>query len=67
MVNRTALWSMVDSRRWHPERLIRAAEPGSSPRVGEKSGELRVVLIEGFGGRFDSEARPVAVKGERRW
>jgi hypothetical protein len=46
--------------------LIGAAEPGSSPRVGEKREELRGVLTEGFGGRFDGEARPVAVKGERR-
>jgi hypothetical protein len=45
--------------------LTGAAEPGSSPRVGEKGEELRGVLTEGFGGRFDSEARSAAVKGER--
>jgi hypothetical protein len=42
--------------------LAGAAEPGSSPRVGEKGEELRGVLTEGFGGQFDSEARPAAVK-----
>jgi hypothetical protein len=46
--------------------LAGAAEPGSSPRVGEKGEELRGVLTEGFGGRFDGEVRPAAVKGERR-
>jgi hypothetical protein len=46
--------------------LTGAAEPRSSPRVGEKGEKLRGVLTEGFGGRFDGEARPVAVKGERR-
>jgi hypothetical protein len=64
MVNRAALRSMVDLRRWHPERLTSAAEPGSSPRVGEKCGELQGVLTEGFGGRLDGEARPAAVMGE---
>ncbi len=44
--------------------LAGATEPGSSPRVGENGEELRGVLTEGFGGRFDSEARPAAVKGE---
>jgi hypothetical protein len=53
----------VLTRAW----LTGAAEPGSSPRVGEKGEELRGVLTEGFGGRFDGEARPAAVKGERRW
>jgi hypothetical protein len=71
MVNRATLRSTVESRRWRPERLTEArltgaVEPGSSPRVREKRGELRGVLTEGFGGRFDGEARPVAVKGERR-
>jgi hypothetical protein len=47
--------------------LASAAEPRSSPRVGEKGEELRGVLTEGFGGRFDGEARPAAVKGERWW
>jgi hypothetical protein len=47
--------------------LVGAAEPGSSPRVGEKGEEHRGVLTEGFGGRSDDEARPAAVKGERRW
>jgi hypothetical protein len=46
--------------------LAGAMEPGSSPRVGENGEELRGVLTEGFGGRFDGEARTVAVKGERR-
>jgi hypothetical protein len=46
--------------------LAGAAEPGSSPRVGENGEELRGVLTEGFGGRFDGEARSAAVKGERR-
>jgi hypothetical protein len=64
-------WSTVDSRpgpggalagAW----LTDAAEPGSSPWDGEKGEELRGVLTEGFGGRFDGEARPAAVKGERR-
>jgi hypothetical protein len=45
--------------------LVGAAEPGSSPRVGEKGEELRGVLTEGFDGRFDGEARPAAVKSER--
>jgi hypothetical protein len=74
MVNRAALRSTVDSRRWHPERLARAwlagaADPGSSPWVGKKRGELRGggVLTEGFGGWFDGEMRPAAVKGERWW
>jgi hypothetical protein len=47
--------------------LAGTAVPGSSPRVGEKGEELRGVLTEGFGGRFDGEARPATVKGERRW
>jgi hypothetical protein len=42
--------------------LASAAELGSSPRVGEKGEQLRGVLTEGFGGRFDGEARPAAVK-----
>jgi hypothetical protein len=46
--------------------LAGAAEPGSSPRVGKKGEELRGVLTEGFGGRFDGEARPAAVMGERQ-
>jgi hypothetical protein len=47
--------------------LTGAAEPGSSLWVGEKGEELRGVLTEGFGGRFDGEARPAAVKlGEGR-
>jgi hypothetical protein len=47
-------------------RLASAAESGGSPRVGENREELRGVLTEGFGGRIDGEARPAAVKGERR-
>jgi hypothetical protein len=47
-------------------RLAGAAEPGGSPRVGENGEELRGVLTEGFGGRIDGEARPTAMKGERR-
>jgi hypothetical protein len=71
MVNRAALRSTVDSRRWHPERLARAwlagaAEPGSTPRIGEKRGELQGVLTKGFGGRLDGEARPATEKGEWR-
>jgi hypothetical protein len=46
--------------------LAGAAEPGSSPRVGETGEELRGLLTEGFGGRFDGEARMAAVKGEWR-
>jgi hypothetical protein len=46
--------------------LAGAAEPGSSPWVGEKGEELRGLLTKGFGGRFDSEVRPAVVKGERR-
>jgi hypothetical protein len=46
--------------------LAGAAEPEGSPRVGENGEELRGVLTEGFGGRIDGEARPAAVKGERR-
>jgi hypothetical protein len=42
--------------------LASAAEPGSSPRVGEKGEELWGVLTEGFGGRFDGEVRPTAVE-----
>jgi hypothetical protein len=66
-VNRAALRSTVDSRQWRPERLAGAAEPGSSLRVGEKGEELYGggVLTEGFGGRFNDEARPVIVKGEQ--
>jgi hypothetical protein len=72
MVNRAVLRSTVDSRRWHLERLTGVrlagvAERESSPRVGKKRGELRGVLTKGFGGRFDSEARPAAVKGEQWW
>jgi hypothetical protein len=71
-VNRAVLRSTVDSRRWRPESLAgvwlaAATEPGSLPRVGEKGEELRGgggVLTEGFGGRFNDEVRPVAVKGE---
>jgi hypothetical protein len=47
--------------------LAGAAEPGGSPRVEENGEELRGMLTEGFGGRIDGEARPAAVKGERRW
>jgi hypothetical protein len=32
-----------------------------------KRGEVRGVLTEGFGGWFDGEARPAAMKGKRRW
>jgi hypothetical protein len=46
--------------------LTGAAEPGSTPRVGEKGEELRGVLTESFGGRFDGEARLTVVKGERQ-
>jgi hypothetical protein len=46
--------------------LADTAEPGSSSRVGENGEELRGVLTEGFGGRFDGEARPAAVNGEWR-
>jgi hypothetical protein len=46
--------------------LTGAVEPESSPRVGEKGEHLRGVLTEGFGGRFDGEARLAAVKGERQ-
>jgi hypothetical protein len=46
--------------------LAGAAKPGSSPRVGENGEELWGVLTEGFGGRFNGEVRPAAVKGERR-
>jgi hypothetical protein len=47
--------------------LIGAAEPGSSPRDGEKGEEHRGVLTEGFNGRFDGEASPAVVKlGEGR-
>jgi hypothetical protein len=69
MVNRVALRSTVDLRLWRPERLAGAwltgaVEPGNSPRVGEKRGELWGVLTEGFSGWFDGEARPTVVKGE---
>jgi hypothetical protein len=57
----------VDSRPGRGGALARAwlagaVEPGSSPRVGENGEEVRGVLTEGFRGRFDGEARPVAVK-----
>jgi hypothetical protein len=44
-VNQAVLWSTVDSQWWLLERLTRvrlagAAEPGSSPWVGEKGEEL---------------------------
>jgi hypothetical protein len=42
--------------------LAGAAKPGSSPWVGKKGEELWGVLTEGFGGRFDGEARLAAVK-----
>jgi hypothetical protein len=63
--------STVDSRPGSGGTLARAwlagaVEPGSSPRVGENGEELRGVLTEGFGGRFDGEVRPAAVKGEWR-
>jgi hypothetical protein len=48
-------------------RLAGATESGGSPRVEENREELRGVLIEGFGGRIDGEARSATVKGERRW
>jgi hypothetical protein len=35
--------------------------------VSWERGELQGVLTEGFDGRFDGEARPAAVKGERQW
>jgi hypothetical protein len=59
--SRSGLGSAL-ARAW----LAGAIEPGSSPRVGEKGEELWGVLTEGFSGRFDGEARPAAVKGERR-
>jgi hypothetical protein len=46
--------------------LAGAVKPGGSPRVEENGEELQDVLTEGFGGRIDGEARPAAVKGERR-
>jgi hypothetical protein len=46
--------------------LVGAAEPRGSPRVGENGEELRRMVTEGFSGRIDGEARPAAVKGERR-
>jgi hypothetical protein len=58
--------STVDSRPGPSGMLAGAAGPRSSPWVGEKGEELRGVLTEGFGGRFDGEARPTEVKGERR-
>jgi hypothetical protein len=64
-------WSVHDGlatgtrRRAHRSMARRRCRARSSPRVGEKGEELRGVLTEGFGGRFDGEARPAAVKGER--
>jgi hypothetical protein len=46
--------------------LAGAAEPRSSLRVAENGEELRGVLTKGFGGRFDGEVRPAAMKGERQ-
>jgi hypothetical protein len=46
--------------------LAGAAEPVSSPQVGEKERSSGGVLTEGFSGRFDGEARPAVVKGEPR-
>jgi hypothetical protein len=53
------------------ERLIGVRPCGHSggwvlTESGEKGEELRGVLTEGFGGRFDGEARLAAVKGERQ-
>jgi hypothetical protein len=56
----------VASREARRARLTGAAEPGSSPRVGKKRGELQGVLTEGFGGWFDGEARSAVVKGEQQ-
>jgi hypothetical protein len=70
-VNRAALRSTVDSRQWRPERLAGAAEPGSSPRVGEKGEELyggggphRGLRwpVQRRGKAGDSEGRTMAVK-----
>jgi hypothetical protein len=60
--------STVDPRPGPGGALAGATEPGSLPRVGEKerSSGGGGVLTEGFGGRFDGEARPAAVKVERR-
>jgi hypothetical protein len=75
MVNRVALQSTVDSRRWRPERLIGArltgaAEPTSSPSVGEKKmgtpGDPHLGL-RWRGEIGDGEGRTTAVKlGVRR-
>jgi hypothetical protein len=52
------------ARRGVARRRCRARELTAGWGKGE---ELRGVLTEGFGGRFDGEAGPAAVKGERRW
>jgi hypothetical protein len=53
-------------RRAHRSAACRRCGARGSPRVGENGEELRGMLTEGFGGRIDGEARPAAVKGERR-
>jgi hypothetical protein len=79
MVNRVAHQSTVDSRRWRLERLIGAwltgaAEPTSSPSVGEKKmgapGDPHLGLqwpVRWRGEIGDGEGRTTAVKlGVRR-
>jgi hypothetical protein len=51
-----------------PERGSPALQsPGARRGLGKKERSSGRVLTEGFGGRFNGEARPAAMKGERRW
>jgi hypothetical protein len=45
---------------------VDAAGRQSSSQEGEKREGMTRNLTRGFTGRFDSEVRPVTVKGERR-
>jgi hypothetical protein len=54
------------TRDW--DRTVRSPvlqSPGARRGLGKRRGALGV-LTEGFGGRFNGEARPAAVKGEQR-
>jgi hypothetical protein len=51
-----------------PERGSPALQsPGARRGLGKKERSSGRVLTEGFGGRFDGEARPAIMMGERRW
>jgi hypothetical protein len=57
----------LDRAACSPERGSPALQsPGARRGLGKRERSSGGVLTEGFGGQVDGEARPTAVKGERR-